>query len=990
MEMPPSEMSRDPSSEPPRFYRPDPEEVKADPAAKNKIVVGGAGTSSNVEVVDYDEAYEAARVPTVSKFRDHFTLPIPTSVVRYRSRKGAARVIEGSDDYQFVLEENYDDEGKMDITIRRIQDSGSGLRFLRATYTIVTAFWAGFLFVISMQILLFLFLDLAIQLGITDDGGSAKWFASLGAIFGILPLIHGLASGMVLAQAFAVDTWNGHMLIRSFTLRGLTEVTLEWLFFTFFLGLPLLVMCITMLTGSDEWWVITGTFWVFSVAAFFIFFVINVISYEMKATFEVIKNQFDDDDDSAWAVFERSLLLRQVATYSGQMHRVYLSRGGLDDAEATDKKAADLLIAETLKESKNWRQMFNQFFVKWGWFEEYSEPHRYFSVEDARDVRPYITSHTWSLEKIFCRPKNSRYVAIIKGSGALTRAQMKSSIFCSIIGTFLILFLILSLLVYLEAGAVATGFLLVIAILSFIPTAKSTYSLYLSAKDIISIRTRGKTEYGADAGTERDLAAVSYEERDSPSFVLKATDSEGLFLAEENYRVTRPSNRTAWVFFYIEFLILFVWPTISLFSVGNWQLGLTYFVIVGASGLRYYFNAAIVLEEVGHMDMVDRGSSERDFWRNQSRLDDIVGKITRSRSKGMWVGIIATFAMIFLALFAGSFDQSTTAEIEDPSYTYLTEFEYKPVENSLRYPTCHLTSDLQESPLTAMADYIFLARVAYRGNITQQELNSWFGDEVAINQEDFVTSFRQANAITSAVHFKMITYPSTNSSAQDFAFVAIRGTTNAWEAMTDAQLWSGAMLIQALREFLPFGSIWTPVAPILINAATSIQSSSIDEISFYKDTTRFTNFLKTGNYSGVAVTGHSLGGGLAMITGAQSKVPSVALSGPNSMMTRKSLDPQVSIEDFDRYTFNIMPERDLVPMIDDPAQNTQQIRCNADFTDAVGCHDTTRALCEAISTCGSNGRPVLCECVTVFKFLEPTPIDPNGITFKEACNITSD
>lgn len=27
-----------------------------------------------------------------------------------------------------------------------------------------------------------------------------------------------------------------------------------------------------------------------------------------------------------------------------------------------------------------------------------------------RDVRPYVTSYTWSLEKIFCRPKNSRYI----------------------------------------------------------------------------------------------------------------------------------------------------------------------------------------------------------------------------------------------------------------------------------------------------------------------------------------------------------------------------------------------------------------------------------------------------------------------------------------------------------------------------------------------------------------------------------------------------
>ena len=45
---------------------------------------------------------------------------------------------------------------KNEITIRRIQEGGAGLRFLRAAYTIVTAFWAGFLFAFSLQLLLFL------------------------------------------------------------------------------------------------------------------------------------------------------------------------------------------------------------------------------------------------------------------------------------------------------------------------------------------------------------------------------------------------------------------------------------------------------------------------------------------------------------------------------------------------------------------------------------------------------------------------------------------------------------------------------------------------------------------------------------------------------------------------------------------------------------------------------------------------------------------
>jgi lipase ATG15 len=105
------------------------------------------------------------------------------------------------------------------------------------------------------------------------------------------------------------------------------------------------------------------------------------------------------------------------------------------------------------------------------------------------------------------------------------------------------------------------------------------------------------------------------------------------------------------------------------------------------------------------------------------------------------------------------------------------------------------------------------------------------------------------------------------------------------DAMTDAQLWAPAALMQALRIALPFGHIWTPVMPALINAITTLESESINSISFYKDTVQIVKFLQaSGDYVGVAVTGHSLGGGLSIMTGAIAKVPAVALSGPNAVL----------------------------------------------------------------------------------------------------------
>ena len=56
-------------------------------------------------------------------------------------------------------------------------------------------------------------------------------------------------------------------------------------------------MGITLLSGMDEWWEVTSLFWLASVATVFAIFCINVVFYEMRACFEVMKNYRHDDDD---------------------------------------------------------------------------------------------------------------------------------------------------------------------------------------------------------------------------------------------------------------------------------------------------------------------------------------------------------------------------------------------------------------------------------------------------------------------------------------------------------------------------------------------------------------------------------------------------------------------------------------------------------------------------------------------------------------------
>jgi len=103
-------------------------------------------------------------------------------------------------------------------------------------------------------------------------------------------------------------------------------------------------------------------------------------------------------------------------------------------------------------------------------------------------------------------------------------------------------------------------------------------------------------------------------------------------------------------------------------------------------------------------------------------------------------------------------------------------------QDSLRYPSCRLSSDLDGSPINSMAgkypcilllhclclpsflttiapsyhhtDFTYLAALAYREvDITQSELDSWFGPGVATDNPAFVDAFK--NTTNSLVSFKV-------------------------------------------------------------------------------------------------------------------------------------------------------------------------------------------------------------------------------------------
>eukprot|EP00814_Leptocylindrus_danicus_P000692 CAMPEP_0116028594 /NCGR_PEP_ID=MMETSP0321-20121206/15519_1 /TAXON_ID=163516 /ORGANISM="Leptocylindrus danicus var. danicus, Strain B650" /LENGTH=946 /DNA_ID=CAMNT_0003502573 /DNA_START=63 /DNA_END=2906 /DNA_ORIENTATION=- len=927
------------------------------------------------EDVKKDEGVEMVEVlsPPVSvaadlHFTDHFSLTTPSNAIRSRAN-ATSRVYENAHT-QIILDEVIDDEtGKRHMTLKKIGDSSARLKFLRACYSIVTVFWSGFLAVFCLMMILFLVLDLTIQIGATSiqEANNANF---LGVLLSVPVMVLGMAEALVIATHFVADTWGGHTLIRNFMLGKFHVVVAEWFSFVLYLGLPILVMCFALITKSDTWWETTSLTWFGCMCGLYVVFSVAVVFYEVSSCLTIMKNFSGDDCDKPISLLKRSILLRQQQTYSGKRLSTRMALGALSARGKTWDEAVNV------RESISIYSRFTCWIAGLRCFELFKklegDGKRIYTLNEVRDNNAYVTRTSWSLEKLFCRTGNSKFVAVINGKAMLTPNQLRSSFACAILGNILIIFLVVSLLVWMGAGTSGVLFAIAASAIIIYPQMKSTFRIYGMAKTYNEAKGLGGKKNG---------------------------ESVGMYEVTDTYRITELNECTCWILFAIEIGFFFLWPLIALFAVDNTSIGFLFFVVGVFVGLRHYFDPSLALIEHGSIKLVDEktfpkdeeGDYERANWQAESRLNEVVGKITRSSGMYLWIAIFGTFVFVFCFLFFAAlrFGNDTASSTERQ---FVPDFSYDGAE-ALPYPTCRVGSNFGtgNSDTVQMIDYAFMAGLAYSStDITQGELNGWFGPGggvIPTDQKEIVDEFRlRTDNYSSAVVFKLFTFEEEDGTD---AIVAIRGTTNGWDALADAQLWGAAALMQGLRLVLPLGGIWTPIMDYLIDAISSLQSHSIDKVSFYKITSDFVNELKdSGNYRNVQVTGHSLGGGLSIITGARTNTPAVALSGPNALISHKTF-PGVTVEALNTLTFNIIPDRDIVPRLDDVARLYQKIECTAPLNDVAGCHSSTRSLCELLYQCGNGPigsqfrRPVMCDCVTVFGYEEPT--QTTGMSFAEAC-----
>ena len=244
-----------------------------------------------------------------------------------------------------------------------------------------------------------------------------------------------------------------------------------------------------------------------------------------------------------------------------------------------------------------------------------------------------------SLEKLYCRPRNSWYIAVVKGPSALTRSQMQSSFVCAILGNLLSCLIVISFVVWYGATGVVIAVVIILMAVCCFPSFLSTIRTFNMAKDLAGLRAPPSTSEHAESNPPVDIDDNDEEENgvagndDSEHGLSGTSDSEGVFQVCVTYRTTQATDLYCWIMFGTEMVLLFLFPLISLYLTGDVGIGSIFLVLGVFSLLRYYMNVGVMLEEVGNLQGL-QGKSDHQKWQNRSRTNAIVSNVTRSRTRG--------------------------------------------------------------------------------------------------------------------------------------------------------------------------------------------------------------------------------------------------------------------------------------------------------------------------------------------------------------------
>jgi hypothetical protein len=627
------------------------------------------------------------------------------------------------------------------------------------------------------------------------------------------------------------------------TVMSWDSTIVDWLTLFVFFGFPIFIASVALCTGSEHWWEVTSLSWLILVFAYYVVFAVCAIYYEIAGCLDLVRyhpklrqGHNPEEDESTFETLTLAFKWRMKQVLSGYKTVSYISHGAdphLNEVSYNELRTKKNFVSRIGILSRLTRQNFMSCCYK-----VLDEPVRQYNVDEVLEFTPFVTRSSWSLESIYCRNRKSRFIAIIDGASAVTRQQAKSTFYCYIVGTVLTLFAVVSVLVWFGAGPVV----IIVVILLY------ALIVYSSLRKSLGLNAVYNQILSREDGCGRSIN--------------RHRESNTLYQVRETFRISEPTPEFCFIMFGLEVVLFFIVPIIALIVAKNYRI-LVVFILMGLiSSIRNVFNAPACLRELGSLEGIevnnnddedDEGLSE---WREKHRLGRIISEISVGRRSDFWVGVFLTFIIIICLLSLGAFI-IVLGDGKTESYKYASKDEFiYDGSYALSYASCSLGHNIK-SPAgveNSLVDFVFLATAsALNDDAAQESIDGWFGANVVENLFSNVTAYRndyQNENGASAVSYKLFDFPE-----KDLKIVSVRGTYNAWDALTDAQLWGGAIFAQVIRSSLPFGWIWTPILSNLVKAISVVEDSALQEVSYYKETSAFVQSLKDKNLT-VQITGH--------------------------------------------------------------------------------------------------------------------------------------
>ena len=464
--------------------------------------------------------------------------------------------------------------------------------------------------------------------------------------------------------------------------------------------------------------------------------------------------------------------------------------------------------------------------------------------------------------------------------------------------------------------------------------------------------------------------------------------------------IQEPKRGTVIAIAVTQFTCAIAIPVGSFYALGVTGFGTVYLVaslLTLRSGL---FNVHKLIEIYGPdaLEALDfpwprleiENSEKRQSVKNGRRLYFLLTRMKKREVKSCWFVLLSIGISIAIFLIAISVDRDTSEKYyKGPQFVgsaaNLTH-QYMPLADGLsssKHSVCSIETHLPPSARLTIMDFAFLSDLAYaESSVAQQALDDWFGSSQGrythIDVEKYPLYSRK---LSSKVVFTLIEHRESSGEAEEEErttfIIALRGTIKVIDLLADMQLWFPAIMFQLLRFIMPFGSLWNDVIAALIGSFNVLESAPYQHISYLKDVLAFISSLREKQpHAHVLLTGHSLGGGLAILAGAMEEAPAVAISGVNAMLSRRKFG--LTKQALDKYALNLMPRGDVVTWVDDPALLVETIACRS--TPQSGkyvlfqCHSVQRTVCELQYTCGSGTRPPYQACSTKYNYPSPKPI----------------